>query len=83
MLKRHRWVKLRVHCYICRDCGTGRVNAQMSSGEWFTTFYRPNGEAVVSPTVPPCEVGPRTDQYLSHYAMTIQEKTAASDPRRI
>jgi hypothetical protein len=83
MVKRHRWVKIRVHCYICRDCGTGRVNAQQRNGDWITTWHRPNGESVVSAHVPTCEVGPRTGLYLEHYSFSIQQHAAAGDPRRI
>lgn len=66
----HRWVKLRLHVYICRKCGTGKVNAHRG-GEWITTYHRPTGESVESRHVPPCEVGPRTRRYLATYSDVI------------
>jgi hypothetical protein len=74
--QRHRWYKLRVHVYICTRCGTGRVNAQRTSGEWFTTFHRPNSHSVVSPRVPPCERGPHTEKYLAKYAIELSRARA-------
>ena len=65
---RHSWVKLRVHVYICRRCGTGKVNAQDAAGAWFATFHCPDGTSLRSAHVPPCEVGARTAQYLQAYA---------------
>lgn len=71
MNQRHSWVKPSEHVYICRLCGTGRVNAQTIRGEWFTTFHRPDGSRVVSPRVPSCEPGPRTAAYLKKYEAAI------------
>lgn len=68
--KRHKWVKVRIHVYVCRDCGTGRVNAQDARG-WFTTFHRPDGRAIVDTHVPACEPGPRTPRVLAKYASAI------------
>jgi hypothetical protein len=69
-MTRHRWLKLRIHCYICRKCGTGKVNARGEDG-WFATFYCGNGTTVLGPHVPPCEVGPKTEAYLGKYAKEL------------
>lgn len=68
---RHRWVKLRIHVYICRTCGCGRVNAQDMSGRWFATWHLPNGESVVTIKTPECAVGEKTQMYLAKYATEI------------
>lgn len=81
--ERHRWLKLRLHVYICRKCGTGRVNAQVAGG-WRTTYHRPDGTSEVLSHVPPCERGPKTDAALAKYATelaapvkrTVDEDTA-------
>lgn len=70
-LRRHRWVKIRVHTYICRHCGTGRVNSESVHGQWSTTFHLTDGTAVVSEHVPPCEAGPKTGAYLERYKSAI------------
>lgn len=67
---RHRWVKVRPHVYICRQCGCGKVNALGRDG-WRTTFHRPDGTAVVATHVPACATGPRTGAYLTHHASAI------------
>lgn len=69
--KRHKWVKLREHTYICRVCGCGRVNA-MKSGGWETTFHLPDGTSKVLRYRPECEGGAKTDQYLGRYADAIE-----------
>jgi hypothetical protein len=69
--ERHRWVKLRLHVYICRQCGCGKVNANTredETGDWFTTYYTPDGRAVRAQHTPPCIIGPKTPQYLAKYA---------------
>ncbi len=81
--KRHKWVKLREHTYICTVCGCGRVN-KLASGGWETTFHLPDGTSRVLRKRPECEVGPKTEQYLGRYAEAIdlltahQEKVAAA-----
>lgn len=72
MASRHKWVKLRIHVYICRVCGTGKVNAE-EHGSWFTTYHKPTGESVVSRHTPPCDVGPKTTKYLERYAAEIAQ----------
>ncbi len=68
--KRHKWVKVRLHVYICRQCGMGSVNAQDGRG-WFTTYHKPDGEREVARHVPACEVGPFTTAYLRKYESAI------------
>jgi len=70
-MNRHRWVKVRIHVYVCRQCGCGRVNAQRKNGEWFTTFHRPDGTSEVLMHVPSCEPGPKTAAYLKRYELAI------------
>ena len=69
--KRHRWVKLELHLYICRDCGCGRENAETQPGWWATTYTMPDGTSKVLTHVPPCAVGPLTATYLEPYAEQI------------
>ena len=70
-LKRHKWVKVRLHVYICRQCGMGSVNAQDPNGAWFTTYHRPDGTSEVARHVPSCEIGPLTNAYLKRYESAI------------
>lgn len=63
---RHRWVKLRVHAYICRRCGCGRTNA-LESGKWIATFHTPDGVSAPREVTPSCEPGPRTAAYLAKH----------------
>lgn len=66
----HSWLKLRVHVYICRTCGAGKVNA-LAGKEWVTTYHLPDGSSVTSAHTPPCEIGPKTEIYLQKYADEI------------
>ncbi len=68
---RHHWVKLRLHVYICRQCGAGKVNGRDAAGAWFTTFHPPDGRSIVARRVPPCEAGPLTTKYLAKYAADL------------
>lgn len=82
MIRRHRWVKLRLHTYICRRCGCGKVNA-LRDGRWFATFHLPTGETVhtgvaadlqnipKSATVPACKPGPYTPAFLLKYKAEV------------
>jgi hypothetical protein len=70
-VRRHRWCKVRLHVYICRTCGTGKVNAQDAGGAWFATYHRPDGTSVRSAHVPRCEVGPMTAKYLAKHAAVL------------
>lgn len=80
---RHSWVKLREHVYLCRTCGMGRVNAQRRSGEWFTTFHKPDGRSVVAIHVPPCAPGRTTTKRLEHYRAQIAAAGERRRPSRI
>jgi len=81
-MARHRWVKPKLHTYICQKCGTGRVNAQVEGG-WQTTYHLPDGTSHVSTRVPNCQPGPLTEKYLQKYAAAIacadtKERTKAA-----
>lgn len=67
---RHSWVKLRLHTYICRRCGCGKVNAQ-KAGAWQTTFHLPTGASVVSASVPACKPGQYTPAFLLKYKAEV------------
>jgi hypothetical protein len=69
--KRHKWVKVRLHVYICRQCGMGSVNAQDSRGGWFTTYHKPDGTSAIERHVPACERGSLTDAYLKKHESAI------------
>lgn len=71
MVDRHRWVKLRIHVYICRKCGLGKVNAQRTNGQWFVTWHQPTGVSHDVPATPPCQVGPLTATFLKKYEAAI------------
>jgi hypothetical protein len=69
---RHQWVKVKQHVYICRACGTGRVNSQQSNGEWWiTTWWLPDGTRSSALHVPPCEKGLKTAERLQRHASAI------------
>ena len=65
---RHRWVKLRVHVYICRVCGMGKEN---DPRKFTTTFHCPDGNSVRGSHPGPCVAGPRTEAALAKYATEI------------
>ena len=69
MSRRHSWVRVKVHVYVCCVCGTGKVNARDEAG-WAATFHRPDGAEVIGST-PPCTVGPRTAAALTKYSVEI------------
>lgn len=64
---RHKWVKLRLHVYICGKCGMGKVNAN-EAGHWVTTYHLPSGESRPAAHTPPCAPGALTAKYLAKYA---------------
>ncbi len=72
MRRTHRWVKIREHVYICRLCGTGRVNAQQADRSWVTTWHRPDGTSVVDTHVPVCQPGALTGRYLRHHQSALE-----------
>lgn len=69
--KRHKWVKVRLHVYICRQCGCGSVNAQDGHADWFTTYHKPDGTSEVARHVPACEPGAFTAAYIKRYESAI------------
>ena len=71
---RHKWLKLRRHVYICRKCGTGRVNS-LEDGHWLTTFHLPNGESRMAMHTPSCEVGQHTERYLAERPVLRSRET--------
>ncbi len=73
---RHSWVKLREHHYICQKCGCGCVNFQDHREQWASKYCLPTGEAKVLRHTPACEVGPKTQKYLDHYAVQIADAAA-------
>lgn len=70
-IKRHSWVRVKVHCYVCRTCGTCKVNAQRDNGDWFVTWHLPTGESHDVPATPPCQVAALTPKRLKHYESAI------------
>jgi hypothetical protein len=76
-MQRHRWVKLRLHVYICTKCGTGKVNAQRTTGEWFVTYHRPDRTSVIATRTPLCAQGEWTIAYLAKHSEAIQRALGA------
>lgn len=74
MTARHSWVKLRVHVYICRVCGMGKVH---DPKDWVATYHCSDGYSRRGGHTPPCEVGERTPAALQKYAAEI---AAADNP---
>lgn len=69
-MTRHRWAKLRTHVYLCRTCGTGRVNSHDDAG-WVATWHRPDGSSVLGGATPGCAPGSRTAAALAKYAAVL------------
>jgi hypothetical protein len=69
---RHKWIKLRIHVYLCKVCGMGRVNSDQD-GYWRTTYHYPTGISKIETRVPPCEIGEHTARYLAKYHKQITE----------
>jgi hypothetical protein len=67
---RHSWVKIRIHVYVCKRCGMGKVNSDGADG-WQTTYHFPTGVSRIEHYTPPCEAGPLTPKYLAKYAKEI------------
>ncbi|CAB4177418.1 hypothetical protein UFOVP998_36 [uncultured Caudovirales phage] len=74
---KHSWVKLRLHHYICRKCGCGKVNAQDDRRLWVTTYHLPTGESKALRHTPQCEWGPKSLAYLERYDSEIAAFVAA------
>jgi hypothetical protein len=83
---KHGWVKLRLHHYICRKCGCGKVNFQDDDRQWRQRYHLPTGATTVLRHTPVCEVGPKSQAYLDRYSVAIAEdaeaRTAAKAARR-
>lgn len=71
MRKRHRWVKLRIHVYICRDCGTAYENKQGPGVGWYRVYYKSNGTNSIEQHVPACEPGVRGARALQKYESAL------------
>lgn len=69
---RHSWVKLRLHVYMCKKCGTAYENKQDRTGGWFRTYYLPDRSQKNLSHVPPCEPGPMTAKALEKYRSAIE-----------
>lgn len=65
---RHSWVKLRLHVYLCRRCGTAYENRQLTTGDWRRMYFLSPGENKYLDRVPICATGKRTDAALRKYA---------------
>jgi len=74
---RHRWVKIKIHCYVCRQCGMCRENGQRENGQWFVTWHDPRGVSHTVAATPPCAVGTLTAKRLKHYEAAIAIADAA------
>jgi hypothetical protein len=68
---RHRWIKVKLHVYICRQCGAGSVNSFEGKRGWITTVHYPDGTSEVSNKLRPCARGPKSDVYLAKYESAI------------
>jgi hypothetical protein len=70
MRKRHRWVKVRIHVYCCRECGLVRENTEPTPGRWSVLWYLPSGGQTYDMQTPPCEPGPMTVRRLERLRNT-------------
>lgn len=68
--KRHSWVRVKVHVYICQQCGCGRVHEDLGRGSWQTKYHKPDGTSQLI-GAPRCEVGPLSAAYLGKYESAI------------
>lgn len=72
-MKRHRWLKLRTHVYLCTSCGCGRENFHDADAGWMVRWHRSDGETAYGSPTPPCEPGPRGALALDKYAARVAE----------
>lgn len=79
-LARHRWVKLKIHVYICVKCGMGKVNHEEEPNWWRTTYKFPDGTERVEHHTPPCAKGKHTELRLSKVQHIIDEKLGPKKP---
>lgn len=79
-MTRHRWTKLRTHVYVCRVCGTGRVNAWSEVFDaWVVTWHKSDGTTQVKGRTPPCAVGVRTKAVLAKHGPAILAAVLAGE----
>ena len=67
-IKRHRWVKLRRHVYMCRHCGTAYENKPAARGQWYRVWYAADGVDRLGGLTPPCAPGVRGARALLKHA---------------
>jgi hypothetical protein len=68
--KRHKWIKLKVHVYLCRVCGL--VKEHREDEGWRTKYHLPDGTAHYFDSTPPCVNGEKTDERLKKYEIEIR-----------
>jgi hypothetical protein len=77
---RHAWVKVKEHTYLCTSCGTTKQN--IGEGvEWRTKYWLPDGRSAFLTHVPPCAIGPKTEERLMKWAQQqeAEAETNADD----
>ena len=81
-VQHHSWVKVKLHNYVCRKCGTRKVNVPKGGG-WAAEWHRPDGSVLELPLSPKCEVGPQTPDRLVWLAnwQAQQPVTATTEVR--
>lgn len=77
---RHRWVKLKLHHYVCRQCGMGKVNNEQSPGHWVAKWHTPDGDVIEMRLTPPCAPGPKTAERLAHVNAVLKRREAEGAP---
>ena len=55
--RRHSWVRIREHNYMCKRCGMGKINIQTGEKSWEQNYLFPDGTEGRRERVPPCEDG--------------------------
>lgn len=68
---RHSWVRLEIHRYGCRKCGTCYENRQDRGGGWLRAWFLSDGSKRFGERTPPCGAGKLTGKRLQHYAPSI------------
>lgn len=61
---RHSWLKVKLHIYICRKCGSKKVNVEKSPNNWVAEWHTPDGDVIELRHAPPCAAGPLTAERL-------------------
>lgn len=62
--KRHKWLKLKLHNYVCLQCGALKEN-YYRDGLWIARYEMPDGSYREPSRTPPCQQGPRTNDLLA------------------